>query len=626
MPEAQRKKGKYKPADSQAEPDFLLSKKSNTLVLNTGELRGISAAQLSDTNKQQPSSAEHTTAYDMAPTLEAVRIRDLIQKRWDTEQLTEGELIIEAGKVKHVPHSLRINGQECIIATERSKSGGMGSVFPAEVCYPTQGFEDALLAQGTIATPAMIDYPLPLTSADSATHKDIRKGYTVHEEILLKFIPIPTGLKLQQREKYKKMVLHEAVNLYRQGQLRAVKEVQTLEGQQVYVLAMEQLKGLTLDAYKKETQPSPERSLTLMLAMKAYLKQLQTVEDELIVHRDIKPANLIIHTIHPEELSGIIDFGLAVPQAQAEQERGSIIGTPLYLSPDVLKGKSKNRDMYALGLSLAETFGFMKFNRKSEDTPFSVMKRIEDKQLIFCPELQANTYHSALKEQYQFAPERDFAWLLYQMVQPNIAPGTYDFSRFPKGFTSVLAHLEKIIRQQRLIVRARYVLEQIDFYQQKHHQFVRKGGMSMFRQLLQTALDKQNFVGIEKALQKIQHYLQLDPRERIVKLERQIEDKHQYQSLEHNMMTHINRLAQPTERNGTPTVPPDYIEQLRNHVIKARVYSRSGDFETATRYLEHLRAVIQVVEDSRSSYNALHVPLPSLDAAEFMQAVLGKKH
>lgn len=626
MPEVGGSVESQKGKQRRVNPDSLHAAKTElfpeTLVINSEGSKKNAPANINQEKTTASGSGGETVVYDTTPTLQEMRIRDLIRDRWDKKEvLTEAELVIEDGKLTTLPSSLHINGQEFLIDNSDPKSGGMGSVFSAEPVYSSLGSHKhrGKYSPGTIAHSGIIDYPFPQRPEDK------NHPHRAYDEVLLKYIPVNNPRLSSSESRIKAMVTNEAIRLYKEGQLKGVKLVETAKGEQMYVLAMEKIKGQTLDAYRKETTPSPERSLTLMLAMKAYVKQLQTLDAESIMHRDIKPANLMIHPTHPEELSGIIDFGVAVTKTQAEQERGFITGTPLYLSPDATMGLPKNRDMYGLGLSLAEALGLMKLNYNSEDNAFSIIKRIQDKKFILSPQLEDQTYHSLLKEQYPYAPERDFAMLLYYMVQPNIAPGKYDFTHFPNGFASVLSQLEDIIRRQRLIVRARYVLEQIDFYQQQHHQFVRKGGMSMFRQLLQTALDKQNFVGIEKALQKIQRYLQLDPRERIVKLERQIEDKDQYNSLEHNMIVHIDNLAQHTEKDGTVTVPADYIQQLRNHVMKARVYSRSGDFDTATRYLEHLRAVIQTVEMRRSRHTDASLPLPSLDEAEFMQAVLEKK-
>ena len=73
-----------------------------------------------------------------------------------------------------------------------------------------------------------------------------------------------------------------------------------------------------------------------------------------MVHRDIKPSNLLL------EESGriwITDFGLAKLHdlQQSLSRTGDVIGTPLYMSPEQLRGKCDERsDIYSLGLTLFE--------------------------------------------------------------------------------------------------------------------------------------------------------------------------------------------------------------------------------------------------------------------------------
>jgi serine/threonine protein kinase len=71
-----------------------------------------------------------------------------------------------------------------------------------------------------------------------------------------------------------------------------------------------------------------------------------------IVHRDIKPANILINRHADVKLA---DFGLAhIEGHQAITEHGSLLGTPLYMSPEQARGKRAGcaSDLYSLGCVL----------------------------------------------------------------------------------------------------------------------------------------------------------------------------------------------------------------------------------------------------------------------------------
>jgi eukaryotic-like serine/threonine-protein kinase len=83
---------------------------------------------------------------------------------------------------------------------------------------------------------------------------------------------------------------------------------------------------------------------------------LQAAHDNGIVHRDLKPENVMVRSnggVH----AVVMDFGLAKAHtAGKELEKltatGIVLGTPEFMSPEQLRGKSLDRrsDVYALGL------------------------------------------------------------------------------------------------------------------------------------------------------------------------------------------------------------------------------------------------------------------------------------
>ena len=82
---------------------------------------------------------------------------------------------------------------------------------------------------------------------------------------------------------------------------------------------------------------------------------LQAAHTKKIIHRDVKPQNLMLTT---EGEVKVADFGLAKLQ-DTEKEltaAGFVVGTPLYMSPEQVAGKTADHraDIYALGITFFE--------------------------------------------------------------------------------------------------------------------------------------------------------------------------------------------------------------------------------------------------------------------------------
>ncbi|WP_317932350.1 serine/threonine-protein kinase [Halioxenophilus sp. WMMB6] len=71
-----------------------------------------------------------------------------------------------------------------------------------------------------------------------------------------------------------------------------------------------------------------------------------------IVHRDIKPGNLLYDEQH--EQVKVADFGIARIVDSSSTKTGDILGSPLYMSPEQLKGQKVTgaSDIYSLGVTL----------------------------------------------------------------------------------------------------------------------------------------------------------------------------------------------------------------------------------------------------------------------------------
>ncbi len=130
-------------------------------------------------------------------------------------------------------------------------------------------------------------------------------------------------------------------------------------------LVMELVEGDTLaDQIKKGPIPV-EESLKLALQI---AEALEAAHEKGVIHRDLKPANI---KVTPEGKVKVLDFGLAKAFAGEQEQlnlsnsptlsdmatqRGVILGTAAYMSPEQARGKSvdKRADIWAFGCVLYE--------------------------------------------------------------------------------------------------------------------------------------------------------------------------------------------------------------------------------------------------------------------------------
>ena len=125
----------------------------------------------------------------------------------------------------------------------------------------------------------------------------------------------------------------------------------------VHAIVMEYVDGVTLDEVIHQT------GALSLLRIKAILCQVLDAVGHAhsrgVVHRDLKPSNIMIAREEGKEVARVTDFAIAkdLTGGGAGTNPGTIMGTPLYMSPEQCKSSrdvDTRSDIYSLGVMLYE--------------------------------------------------------------------------------------------------------------------------------------------------------------------------------------------------------------------------------------------------------------------------------
>ena len=119
------------------------------------------------------------------------------------------------------------------------------------------------------------------------------------------------------------------------------------------------------------------------------LRALGEAHDKGIVHRDIKPENIFLAELGGElEVVKLLDFGIAKATTSDEvalTHTGHIVGTPAFMAPEVILGRSADvrSDIYSLGATLYYALsGRLPFIDASQATLFDAHLSREPEPLV----------------------------------------------------------------------------------------------------------------------------------------------------------------------------------------------------------------------------------------------------
>jgi Protein kinase domain len=123
------------------------------------------------------------------------------------------------------------------------------------------------------------------------------------------------------------------------------------EADGLYYIALELVNGKSLQSLLDAGQKFPLPRL--LHIMEQVCSALQFAHGHNVVHRDIKPANIMLTS---DDIVKITDFGTAKILQYGASKQTAVMGTPGYMSPEQIKGKTVDgrTDIFSLGVMLYE--------------------------------------------------------------------------------------------------------------------------------------------------------------------------------------------------------------------------------------------------------------------------------
>jgi len=132
--------------------------------------------------------------------------------------------------------------------------------------------------------------------------------------------------------------------------------------EKIVYLVMEIVCGPSLrEVIQQERAIDYRRAVSLMDQVCA---AVEAAHQSGVIHRDLKPDNILIQRLGSAEKVKVLDFGIAKLREQTPSaasnftltEKGTIIGTPQYMSPEQCRGEEldNHSDIYSLGIILYE--------------------------------------------------------------------------------------------------------------------------------------------------------------------------------------------------------------------------------------------------------------------------------
>ena len=288
-----------------------------------------------------------------------------------------GEHLVRTGKLSHadllscLEEQQRLGGPlEKPLSEILLEKGYISPVLLQQMeSMPTEPVPSEEIRAAGLKTPRSYDEPLPKEVREAMEDPARRIGHYVvlsllgqggmgvvyqgydlhlHREVAIKTVLTASASQGEGRARFLREA--RACAKLRHPGIVAIHEVGEHEGRPY--LVMEMVNGQLLSDVLDSGTASARDLARVLHGLAMALDHAHAAD---IIHRDIKPANVILNA---EDQPLLMDFGVAHDASAQQQltETGQLLGTPLYMAPEQVKGQGRDlgpwTDIYALGVIL----------------------------------------------------------------------------------------------------------------------------------------------------------------------------------------------------------------------------------------------------------------------------------
>lgn len=207
-------------------------------------------------------------------------------------------------------------------------------------------------------------------------------------DVAIKVLRRNTG---RAKDRLRERVRAEARAMARVHHPNVVQVFEYREHEGTPLLIMERFEGVALSEWLETMEGARLPRVQAASIIEAICRGVGAVHQAGLLHGDLKPSNVLVAPAHQV---AVADFGLAAALSAERVRKGSVVGTPAYMAPEVVAGLTKTElavqiDVFALGIIAFELLeSHHPFLGSSVESQLALQTRAEVPPMTVAPEIE----------------------------------------------------------------------------------------------------------------------------------------------------------------------------------------------------------------------------------------------